>query len=193
MLVANVPLSMSEDATVSIDETVLLFSLAMSIVTGVGFGLVPAFRLSAGQLAGSLARGHQHVGSRLTRRGGRLIITIEVALAVVLLLGAALTIQTFAKTVSVDLGFDRAGIVTVEVAPINTRPALHSEYYPALIAALKQLPAIDAVGAVDYLPLMDAVSFISVRVPGGQVQMIQSRCSRTTSRRWASRSAAAAR
>jgi predicted permease len=77
----------------------------------------------------------------------------EVALAVVLVLGAGLMIRSFARLTSVDLGFDPDGVVAFRVVPVDADPTVHAQYYANLLQAIRALPPVEAAGAVDLFAL----------------------------------------
>jgi predicted permease len=153
LLVANIPLSLPDNSPVTLNRQVLGFAAVLSLTTGLVFGLIPAFRLSRITSVDAMARAGRAYGSPLSRRGGQVVMAIEAALAVVLLVGAGLMIRSFARIVTVDVGFDPGSFVTMEVVPIDPAQATLKHYYPALVRSLRQLPGVEAVGAVDHLPL----------------------------------------
>jgi predicted permease len=165
-LVANIPLRLPANAPVALNLRVLAFAMGLSLTAGILFGLLPALKLSRASVSGALARADRRHGSGLTRRGGQILIATEVALALVLLAGAGLMIRSFARILSVDVGFDPDRIVTMEVIPVNPDAAVMKAYYPSLVASLRTLPGIDAVGAVDNLPLGGSSSGTSAVVDG---------------------------
>jgi predicted permease len=151
-LVAIIPLALPETAVVAINPEVLAFAVALCAATAMAFGLVPAFRLS--RAAGTpLAISDSRVGGGLSRRGGQILIAVEVALAVVLLAGAGLMVRSFARLSSVDLGFQPNAFMTMEVAPTDPSPAAAATFYPALIEAVRRLPEVEAAGAGNQLPI----------------------------------------
>lgn len=169
LLTANIPMSLPPDSPVRLNPQVFAFATVLSLLTGVMFGLVPAIRLSGISVADTLSHaGHRH-GSALSRRGSQLLVAIEVALAVVLLAGAGLMIRSFARVLSVDLGFDPESIVTMEVVPVDPNEAVLREYYPVLLQRLRAVPGIEAVGAVDHLPLGASAMVTSARIDGKPV------------------------
>ena len=170
-LVANIPLNLPANAPVAVNLRVLAFALGLSLMTGILFGLVPALKLSGAGAAGALARTDRRHGSGLTRRGGQVLIATEVALALVLLAGAGLMIRSFDRILSVDVGFDPGQIITMEVVPVSADAAVTKRYYPSLVNALRTLPGIDAVGAVDHLPLAGSSTGTGVMVEGKRVPM----------------------
>jgi predicted permease len=165
-LVANIPLAFSPDAPATLNARVLGAALALTVLTGLVFGLFPALRLSRANLGATLARGNRRQGSTLTRRGGQLLIAAEIALAVVLVAGAGLMVRSFARVMSVDLGFDPDAIMTMRVTPLGDDPAVHVQYYQQLLETLRRIPGVTAAGAVDNVPLGGSGSFAGFLVDG---------------------------
>jgi putative ABC transport system permease protein len=85
----------------------------------------------------------------LSKRAGQWLIGLEVALALVLMTGAGLILRSFVKLVSVDLGFDTANVLTLEVEPLEQTANVRRDYYVALADALRRLPEVVAAGAVN--------------------------------------------
>ena len=103
-------------STISMDWRVLAFTLALGILTPLLFGLVPAVQASRPHLRGTLAEGGRS-GAAPARAGVRsVLVGLEVAVALMLLVGAALLIRSFVNVMSVDPGFDPRGVVTAHVA-----------------------------------------------------------------------------
>jgi len=165
-LVANIPLALSADAPATINVRVLGAALVLTIVTGLLFGLAPAFRLSRASIGLTLARGTRRHGSALTRRGGQLLIAAEIALAVVLVAGAGLMVRSFARVMSVDLGFQPDAIVTMKITPLSEDPATHVAYYRQLLQTLRRIRGVTAAGAVDNVPLGGIVSYSMFAIDG---------------------------
>jgi predicted permease len=102
----------------SLNGRVLLFTLGVSLLTGLAFGLLPAFRAARVDPAAGLQSGSRSfAGTRRGLRLGRMLVMLQVALSTVLLAGAGLFIHSLRQLESVDLGFTREGILTMEVAP----------------------------------------------------------------------------
>ena len=161
-LVAIIPMSLPPNSPATLNLKVLGFTAILSVVSSLVFGLVPALRISRARMGPQLALAGRRHGSALSRRGGQLLIGVEVALAVVLLAGAGLMVRSFARLAAVDVGFDPSAVLTMEVEPIDPAPAVREQYYPALLSAVRTLPEIAAAGAVDALPLRDGstVTFV---------------------------------
>jgi predicted permease len=155
-LVGLVPLSLPPNSPAELNLSVLGAAAALALLMPIVFGLAPALRLSRVRLGTAAARpGRQH-GPALSRRGGQLLTALEVGLAVVLLAGAGLMVRSFDRLVRVDLGFEPASFLTMDVRPIDSSPAVRQAYYPELLRAIRQLPGVAAAGGVDVMPLHGA-------------------------------------
>ena len=152
-LVALLPLNIPATATVALNAPVLVFALLVSMITAVVFGTVPALRLSKVRLTDALTRGNRTAGGSLTRRGGQVLIAIEVALAVMLVAGAGLMVRSFVRLAGVDLGFHTDAFVALQVAPVDPNPAVAALYYPALLDAVRAFPEVATAGAGNQLPI----------------------------------------
>src|SRR6267143_4620591 len=151
---------------VRVDGRVLAFTLLVSLVTGVLFGLAPALHGSSIDLRQSLSETSPG-GASGRRRLTSALVVAEVALAVVLLTGAGLLMKSTYRLLRVDAGFDPQGLLTAEISlparkyvdPKLARafsPAAYakaSAFYDEVIAGLRALPGVRAAGAVSSLPL----------------------------------------
>jgi len=100
----------------------LVFTLGVSVFTGVLFGLIPAFNASRTDLNATLKESGLRAGSGLRQNKARSILVVtEMALALVLLVGAALLIRTFGALRSVDPGFDARNVLTMQMSLTGTR------------------------------------------------------------------------
>ena len=169
VIVANIPLSLPVDSPVTLNRTALAATVALLVPTVLLFGLVPALRLSRVRITSALVRGGRGTGSSLSRRGSQVLIAAEVALTVVLVTGAGLMLRSFARLSAVDLGFERAGLITMEVLPLEREPAAHDAYYPELVRRLRTIPGIQSAGIVDNFALGGGTSFTSLRGSGEPV------------------------
>jgi putative ABC transport system permease protein len=161
-IVANIPLSISSDSPATLNIKVLLATAALLLPTTLVFGLAPAIRLSRVRLGSALARAGRQRTTALSRRGGQMLIVAEVALAVVLVAGAGLMIRSFMRITSVDLGFNARGLITMEVLPLDRNPAVHQEYYKALLQQIRSLPGMVSAGITDSVALGGSTMFTSV-------------------------------
>jgi predicted permease len=115
-IVAFGPRGLPRIESIALDTRVLAFSAVVALITGLAFGLVPAFhaaKSNLGQMLKESVRGSTKRGTQRTRAA---LVVSEMALAVVLLVGAGLLIRSFVKLVNVDLGYQTARIVTFEVS-----------------------------------------------------------------------------
>lgn len=113
----NIPRIGVGGASVGIDGRVLMFTLGISLLVGVVFGIVPALRVWGPSLSQSLSEGNQRLGSGSSQSKMRsLIVLSEVSLSIVLLIGAALLIRTFVALRSVNPGFDRHNVFLMEMS-----------------------------------------------------------------------------
>jgi len=143
-------------ADISIDGTVLLFALAVSLVTGVIFGLAPAWQVSRAGVAGVLKEGGRSsatVGGRWVRSG---LLVAEVALSIVLLVGATLLLRSFDRLTSVDPGFRPERVLAFRVSLPNAsypKDPNRIAFFDALLQKLAGVPEIRAAGIVQTLPM----------------------------------------
>jgi len=136
------------EARVTVNKWVLLFSLGISVLTGILFGLVPALRASRPDLTDALKDAGRGAGiSASTSRARSVLVIAEVALSVLLLVSASLSIRSFLAMQSVDLGFDASGALMVGVPlPPARYPTLEQRNAFAL-QLLERVAAIPGVQA----------------------------------------------
>ncbi|HEY7112574.1 MAG TPA: ABC transporter permease [Thermoanaerobaculia bacterium] len=141
---------------VRLDPRVLLATLALSLATGIVFGLAPAFHASRLALREALAEGGAAGAGREGGRLRRVFVAAEVALALVLLVGAGLMLRSFAALRRFDPGFDPRGVVTLEVSVAGTRqaaPGRRAVLYREILDRFAALPDVAAAGAINHVPL----------------------------------------
>ena len=158
--------------SVSINMTVLLWTLGVSILTGIIFGLAPALHISRLNLNDSLKDGGksesgQASGSRRLRSA---LVVSEIALAVVLLASAGLLIRSFIRLQQVDRGFNTDNVLTMVVrlpdAKYPDDPQVVAFFNQAL-EKVRQLPAVRSAGMVNFLPLYGGLgSSTGFKIPG---------------------------
>jgi putative ABC transport system permease protein len=158
------PATFPRIADTRVDAGVLLFSLALCVLTGIIFGLAPSLHSANKALLASLkegARGSSEGGSRGKFRS--LLVIAEVGIALVLMTGAGLLIESFAHLVRVDPGFSPRNLITF---PINLpaarypQPQQQAEFYRQILERLKTLPEVQQAGATSFLPLSGARRFV---------------------------------
>jgi len=144
---------------VQIDGPVLLFTLGISLVTSVLFGLAPAISASRPNLVRTLRDGRSVSGPHSGFRNARTwLVVAELAIAVVLLFGAGLLTRSFTNLMSVNPGFDAQNVLTLRVdLPRSSyaKPEQAEQFYSELLQRLKSTPAIESVGAITHSPLAD--------------------------------------
>ena len=159
---------------IAIDRTVLLFTLAASMVSGVLFGIVPALRLGSGDLHSPLkdAGRRASAGGALWGRGQnarRLLVTAELAVSIVLLIAAGLLIRSFAQLQTVAPGFNPTNTLTLELSMNGRRytdAQVVFETYRQLWQRVEQLPGVLAAGGVSALPLSQMMAWGPITVEG---------------------------
>jgi predicted permease len=155
VLVALAPASAPRLGEVRFDATVVGFTALLIVATGLFVGLLPAIQHARGSVAPALndaARGTTAAGGRFIRRG---LVTAEVALALVLLSGAALLIQTFVNLQQAELGFRTSGVVTGFVAPppSSDSSAKRIAFFDQLLERVSAIPGVDQAALASVLPL----------------------------------------
>ena len=154
---------------VRLDGVVLAFTLGVSVLTGVLFGLMPAWRASRPSLYSALsARGHGS-GDPTRVRTRQVLVVAEVALALTLLVGAGLLLRSYANLRAVDPGFRADRVLTVDLNLPRSRyrdAARQTQFYDALIERVGALPSVQSVGAVEQLPLSGPQQSSDFRVLG---------------------------
>jgi len=171
-LVALVPLSLPSDAPVTIDLTVLAWTMLAAGACAFLFGLAPAMRLTRRASEDTIARTSRRGGSLLTRRNGQMLIAAEIALAMMLLAGAGVMVRSLARLLSTDLGFDTAQVISMPVIPADTKPDVIKTFYPALWQAVRAVPGVAHAGAIDALPLIGGGSMGMVKA-GSTFEMVE--------------------
>jgi len=159
-LLALSPAEIPRLQTVSVDARVLGFTLALTLLTGLLFGLVPALQAARINLHESLKEsGRGTTQTPAQRRIFSALVVAEVALALVVLMGAGLLLNSFLRLRRVELGIQTPNVLTVEVnlpsAHYNDRElrTQRLNFYGQVMPRLQALPGVVAVGAIDSLPL----------------------------------------
>ena len=153
----NIPRIGEQGSQVMLDWRVLAFTLGVSVLTGVLFGLIPAFNASRTDLNLTLKESSSRSGSGLRQNKARSILVVtEMALALVLLVGAALLIRTFGVLRSVDPGFDPHNVLTMEMSLTGSRFAKAAGVNQLVREAQRRveaLPGVTALASTCCLPL----------------------------------------
>ena len=141
---------------VGIDGGALAFTAVVSLLTGVLFGVLPAFRSSSTNTMGALRDGGRNatLGRDRHRTRNALVMT-QVALAFVLVIGSGLMVRSFAALRSVDPGFATENVLTFTVQPLATKYAdaeALAQFYDRLIERLEAVPGVTRAAAINALP-----------------------------------------
>ncbi|MCA1568366.1 MAG: ABC transporter permease [Acidobacteria bacterium] len=166
LLKAFIPPTISQAGEVSIDGRVLIFTLLISLLTGLIFGLAPALQASRFNLNETLKEGGRD--SAAGSRGNRirdLLVIAEVAVSLILLIGAGLLINSFLRLRNVDPGFRTGKLLTMQVElPQQKYPdhARRSAFYTELISRIEALPGVNSAAVTNWIPLVlqgDSIGF----------------------------------
>jgi putative ABC transport system permease protein len=134
---------------VEMDHRILGFTLLVSLVVGVGFSLVPALKTSRPDLQRSLKEESRSTSSSGGRRLLNTFVVLEVALAVLLLIGAGLTIRSFQRLLQVEAGFPTENLLTLHVALPESKFPEHAQRLAFLDRALQQIRGLPGVTSAD--------------------------------------------
>jgi putative ABC transport system permease protein len=140
---------------IHLDFAVLGFTALVSLVTGIVFGFAPAWQVSKTDVHESLkenARGATGIRNRLRS----LFVVAEVALSLVLLVGAGLLFRSFLELQAVNAGFDPQRVLTMRLSPSGTNfreDGQYIEFYKRVAERLGEIPGVETVGAINTLPL----------------------------------------
>jgi len=161
---------------ITLDIPVLAFTLLLSVVAGVLAGLIPSVRFTRADVNEALKQG-QSRGSSDARGGGtrRLLVVSEVALSLVLLIGAGLMIRSLWELRKVQPGFDPHNVLTMTVPLPRNRyssPAGQVAFFQEVLTRIRALPGIDSAGVIDDLPLDGGGSHQPFSIEGRPVQQM---------------------
>jgi putative ABC transport system permease protein len=141
----------------SVDFRLLGFTLLVSLLTGLGFGLLPAFQATRTNLNTSLKEGGtKSTDGRQRRRARNVLVVTELALAQVLLVCAALLAISYVRVTQINPGFNPDRVLTAKIAPSNKKypdAKSRSAFYATVLERLQNLPGVESAGMVMSLPL----------------------------------------
>ena len=157
-------------AEVALDGTVVAFTLLISLLTGVGAGLLPALRLVRTDLNDALKQGLGRTVTDSTGDRARSILVVsEVALSLILLFGAGLLIRSLWRLRAVDPGFDTHGVLTMEISVPAEKfptPAGQIGFFEQVLHRVRALPGVESASVVDDLPLNGGGSHQPIAIEG---------------------------
>jgi predicted permease len=155
-------------AELVVNDRVLWTALAISLLTSLGFGLLPALRGSHTRERESLVRGSSGGGRPVSEvRIREMLVVAETSLAVVLVVAGGLLFNSFLRLGKVDLGFAAQDVEVVAVAyPGSAATDEVTGFYEEVMARVARVPGVSAVGATAHLPLSGNTQMRRIRVPG---------------------------
>ena len=169
LLIAYGPADVPRLHDVSLDRYVLFFTLFVSVLTGVLFGLVPAFQASRPDPGNTLkqdGRGLSHAGRNRMRSA---LIVSEVALSLMLLVGAGLLLNSFWRLLRTDAGFAPHGVLALDIPLSRTKystPEQRAAAFEQLMGRMKSLPGVRDVSVTSNVPLTDLDIELSFQIEG---------------------------
>jgi len=151
---------------IGVNRDVLGFSIAVSALSGILFGLAPAVQASRCNLNDALKEGER--GSTASRgRTRSALVVAEVGLSLILLVGSGLLVKSFVRLMQVDPGFDSSRLLVFNVGlPTSSTAAQQDDFYHQVVERLQALPGVQSAGAVSRVPLSGGNSDRSFMVPG---------------------------
>lgn len=156
LLLAVEPAALPGTFEVRPDLTVLLFGLVISVATGIGFGLLPAVDAARADLQGALKQGGRgSSGGPGAERAGRILVVMQVGVAMVLVISAGLLVRSFAGLLKVPLGFDSDHVLTADLRASGERydsTILVNRFYDRVLQQIRQSPEVISAGATMKLP-----------------------------------------
>ncbi len=170
LLKAFIPENISQARAITIDAKVLGFTILVSLLTGLIFGLAPATQASSFNLNETLKEGGRD--SAAGGRGNRirsLLVIAEVAVSLVLLVGAGLLINSFLRLRSVDPGFRAENLLTMEIVLPRLKYPDHARrttFYNEMLSRVEALPGVKSASVTNWIPLVRQGDSIGVSIEG---------------------------
>jgi predicted permease len=164
------PAQLSSQSYTILDWRVLMFTIAASAVTGLAFGLGPAWVATRGDVA---ARGRTATPDAAQARTRSLLVAAQVAITIVLVTGSMALGRAFVTLLRIDNGYQLHSIATMSVSPSGTRrEAGRADYYAAVLRRVAEVPGVVSASATQSLPLnTDSFSILGYRLEGGSGQV----------------------
>ena len=156
--------------TIGVDTRVLAFTACVSVVTGIAAGVLPAFRLTQGDVNQALKQGLGRTDASSGRQSTRSILVVaEVALSLVLLIGAGLMIRSLHQLQSVPPGFESQGVLTMTAAVSRAKfgdPQQEIQFFDQVLQRVRSLPGVESAGVIDDIPLDNGGSHQPIQIEG---------------------------
>ncbi|HEY6399841.1 MAG TPA: FtsX-like permease family protein, partial [Blastocatellia bacterium] len=157
--------------SVGLDPVTLAFTFGVSALTGVLFGVLPALQVSQIDLNQTLKEGGKAAVAAGRRNLSRMLVVAEVALAVIMLIGAGLLVRSFQRLSRVDPGFRADHLLSLKINLPEARYADNAQlnnFYQRLLPRLRSLPGVEQVAVIDWLSFTPAFNPIEVFTVNGQ-------------------------
>lgn len=164
------PAGLQHAAEISLDGTVLAFTLAVSIATGILFGLAPALQVSRLRFGDALRERGPSSGGKRRRFTLKAVVVAEVALALVLLIVAGLLLRSFAQLSQIPSGFQPRQVLAFSIALTKTdypAPEKIIAFYQQLLQRVQALPEVESAGAGSTVLLSEVTNAANITVEGG--------------------------
>jgi predicted permease len=169
LLLAVSPADFPRAAAVSIDGRVLLFSLFLTLFAGFTLGLAPAIQHTKSDLNSDLKEGGRDAAGVTRNRVRSLLVVVEIALSLMLLVGAGLLLKSFARLRGVSPGFDASNVLAVRLSLPSARypsGASVKLFYDKISSRIAVLPGVEGVSAASALPLSGLIARTTFTVAG---------------------------
>jgi putative ABC transport system permease protein len=155
-LIAIAPRNAPRIDEIGLDPTVLVFALGLTILTGVLFGLVPALETTRPDVAPALKEGGRGTAGPSSRRARHALVVVELAVALVLLVGSGLLLRTFLRLQHYDLGFEPDRVLVGGVLPPRVAYPTRDQqvtFFDRLLARVSVLPGVETAALSSIVPL----------------------------------------
>ncbi len=169
-LLAIYPTSPATWTEFSIDRAALIFTLVISVLVGLGFGLLPALQFSRTPLNETLKEGNRGTAGRGTERLRSVLVTVQIALALILLTVGGLLIRSMRQLQHVNPGFNAEQLLTMQFALPRAKYAedeQRARFFEEVLAQVKALPDVKTAAVASQLPFLGENSASSFQIVGG--------------------------
>jgi putative ABC transport system permease protein len=163
---------------IAMNGPAFLWTALILVLTSVAFGLVPALHASRAEVSESLQSGGRATGGASQNRFSRFLVVTEIALALLLLVGAGLMIRSSIRLQQVDPGFEEKNLLTLNIALPRQKyrePAQAGAFFDRLLERIANLPGVTASGGVDPLPMSGNDSTTGVLIEGRPIEAMANR------------------
>jgi putative ABC transport system permease protein len=175
LLRASMPEGVPRVSSIALDLRVLAAAAGLALLTGVLFGIVPAIQLSKPDLSNALKDGARTGSSAARQRLRSVLVVAEIALAVVLLVGAALFIGSFVSLMRIDPGFDLNHVLTAQISPrvaSRTNPRDFSPELDEIVTRIRGIRGVEHASMIaGGMPLGGSMSSMTITIPGKQIDL----------------------